>query len=853
MEGRTGKGRKEKRGRPSVVPGAGASRRTGASRREWIGGRLVSPFYITEETPYRPELILWLEMPDELILHSVLVDPKATPVSFGETLLQAATTPMVGRPRQPSTVRVADPDLAAEVRRVLPEVEVVVAPTPELDQVLALMGESLLESDSDGESSYFEDGRIPAEVIAELFRIADVLFAVAPWKQAADQQVLRVDIPAYEVEGACLSIIGALGESLGLILFPSRAAMGKFLDAAERPRGKSIDLGTSSLALNFEAGSDLPPTMLREAMKYGWPVAGPKAYPVVQHRDRDATLRPLTERDVRVMTACAASLAAFFARCGGLFEQGVPDEPVCVSWFNEDDLEVRFTYPYEAGALFKINAGPPTASATRPRPGQPAPPRPASASRVTAVPAPKFGRNQACPCGSGKKYKNCCLRAERRDFFAAQERAARAGAEDGAAAVHGLDRSLVDDMTAYARRRFGQEWLMRSAEAFRDPGLALPLLQHWSFYHVLVRGRTVAEWFLNDPEERHSEAERSWLEAQRAAWLSVWEVLDLEPGKTITLRDLLTSEERVVVEAGGSRTLEKRDTLLARVIDHEGVSVLAGVHVQPLPPRGSAEAVSRMRARLRRKGSVPTERLREENTGRDLIGFWEDGIENCLSRVSKRPEMRNTDGESLLFTTDHYVFGPIDIKEIRRRLMAIPGMQPPPSADDPELVYVFSREGNAAVRSMENTILGTATISANKLRLESNSLKRADSLRKLVEKALEPLVRHRGRDHADPVARLGKGSRGKGRPARAPSSQPEIPPDEMNRLVLEFKAKHYAGWADDPLPALEGKTPREAIKTKAGREQVDLLLREFENGEARMPAGQRYDFSGLRRELGLEG
>ena len=25
--------------------------------------------------------------------------------------------------------------------------------------------------------------------------------------------------------------------------------------------------------------------------------------------------------------------------------------------------------------------------------------------------APKVGRNDACPCGSGKKYKKCCLAA----------------------------------------------------------------------------------------------------------------------------------------------------------------------------------------------------------------------------------------------------------------------------------------------------------------------------------------------------------------------------------------------------------------------------------------------------------
>jgi SEC-C motif-containing protein len=25
--------------------------------------------------------------------------------------------------------------------------------------------------------------------------------------------------------------------------------------------------------------------------------------------------------------------------------------------------------------------------------------------------APKVGRNEPCPCGSGKKYKKCCLAA----------------------------------------------------------------------------------------------------------------------------------------------------------------------------------------------------------------------------------------------------------------------------------------------------------------------------------------------------------------------------------------------------------------------------------------------------------
>ena len=29
--------------------------------------------------------------------------------------------------------------------------------------------------------------------------------------------------------------------------------------------------------------------------------------------------------------------------------------------------------------------------------------------RATGVPSKKIGRNESCPCGSGKKYKHCCL------------------------------------------------------------------------------------------------------------------------------------------------------------------------------------------------------------------------------------------------------------------------------------------------------------------------------------------------------------------------------------------------------------------------------------------------------------
>jgi hypothetical protein len=73
---------------------------------------------------------------------------------------------------------------------------------------------------------------------------------------------------------------------------------------------------------------------------------------------------------------------------------------------------------------------------------------------------------------------------------------------------------------------------------------------------------------------------------------------------------------------------------------------------------------------------------------------------------------------------------------------------------------------------------------------------------------------------------------------------------EEERLVAELQARHYAGWIDQPLPALNRKTPRECVRTAAGRHAVDLLLKDMENREHRSP-GASFDFSTIRRELGI--
>jgi hypothetical protein len=796
---------------------------------------VVAPFYITEGTPYRPELILWLELPEGVVVYFDLSDGREAPASLSAALIKAVESPMIGPPRRPTTVRVADARLAAEVRQVLPDVRIIQAPTPELDRVTKLMSEATAEDEDRENPSYFENGRIGAEAIEALFCAAKPLYHVAPWRVSGDSQVLRVDIPAYGVEGACLSIVGALGQSIGLILFPSIEGFERFLEQAETPPppGAPIDLGTTTLSLNFETGSDLPPSMRREALEHGWPVADAKAYPMVQHRDPDGFPRPLSEQDVRIMAACAAPLAALFVKHGHLFKQS-SFEPVCESYFDDDDLEVRFTVPYEAGEMFKVNSPHRSPKVVAPS---------AAPSRQGTLKADKVGRNQPCPCGSGKKYKLCCLPREQ---AGARGQSADSGAGAEPATSHNLDRKVVARMDRYARGRFGPDWMLPAARAFRGRAMPEALMGPWAFHHHPFGGKPVAQWILEDDDVHLSEGERSWLIAQRSAWLSVWEVLDVEPGRSVTLGDLLTGETRLVRETEASRSLVKRDAILARVVEYQGTSVLCGVFSRSLAPGNAAVVIARVRAHLRRKSNIPVDRMRGEAIGRYLIARWEEALEEAELRASRPPILQNTDGDPLLLTVDHFVFDPADREEIQRRLAAAEEVEDPPEADDPEQIYVFTKQGNQMHRGWESTIIGRATMARSRLRVESNSIKRADAMRRLMESLLGPMIVHRGREHADPTVAMQEDSRA----AEAPS---EVPPsEEMDRILLEMKAKHYADWTDHPIPALAGKTPRAAVRTKAGRQMVDLLLKENENLEARAPAGQGFDFSRIRRELGLE-
>ena len=358
----------------------------------------------------------------------------------------------------------------------------------------------------------------------------------------------------------------------------------------------------------------------------------------------------------------------------------------------------------------------------------------------------KAGRNGPCPCGSGKKVKHCC-----------GERASRYSPSPGAP-LHLMDERVVDDMLAFANHRFGRGWLTEAREEYfleeMESGPEhLQLFVPWAVHHWGVQeGRPVREWFLEEQGGRLSEAERAWLLSQASSVVTLWEVLEVREGEGVTVNDRLGGETRFVHDVKGSRTMGVRNTVLGRVVDYEGVSVFCGVNPGLLPPREAAEAEREARAVLETPdGKVSREKLTGEAVVLELIHLWMEAVLDLKLQPVVMPRLTNTDGDPLLLTVDHFVFKPQEREQVLERLLEMKGAELAARGMPADIVFL---KKEAMDKSWKNTVVGTARAAQARLRLETNSVRRADELRMRVEAACAELLTYQAREHSDPETLL---------------------------------------------------------------------------------------------------
>lgn len=450
------------------------------------------------------------------------------------------------------------------------------------------------------------------------------------------------------------------------------------------------------------------------------------------------------------------------------------------------------------------------------------------------------GRNDPCPCGSGSKYKKCCLA---RDKSARQESAtADVVPFEGA----DLRKAALDALTAYSiQQGFGRQ-AGPVVEAF---GLDQPLPDgvseadvhfkfycHWHFDVVLANGRTIAEAFLESAGPSLPTRQRTLLERLSKARLRLYEVEEVRREEGLRLLDLRSGESVWVRERSATRQLERWDLLAVRIAEEEnGVLGLDG-GVYLFPPDAKANLLDRLRKeerKLRRRNETLDEDTLFRRFAPIVHSLW-------LARALPRPKPRvvTAEGDPLVF--GRCVFDALDEQALRAALDGHADL-----VADPDGGYRWvedSRDG--FTRS-----LGQITLENGRLTLDVTSRQRADRGRALLEKAAGAVIRHRATRY-ESVASAMKASAS----AQARQSEAPLPPAEAARIFAEFKHGHYRAWVDVPVPALGGRTPRHAARLKTVRPRLIDLLKDLENHEARIATSESpaYDFGWMWRELRLD-
>jgi len=311
------------------------------------------PAYVTGEgEPYRPEVLLWMSG-DGLVLGTTTAKPGEVVGVAAEHLRSTIERPMIGRPHAPARVRVASPDLAEVLRAAHPAFEIVCAPTPEIDAVFASMRERM-DADADTEQTYLSDD-IGANAVASFFRAAADLFRAKPWEIVpSDQDVFSVTIEKLDLRDAALSVIGQMGQSLGLILFSGIDDFEAYLDAAEAMERGEEPRMPPHFALNFDRGAELSTTLRKEIADHHWEVAASNAYPWLVAVDEDLVARPPTAEELSIAEAIALALPKVLLEkevLSAAWDGGVPLARALVVNTYAGQIEITLRAPYAEAPL----------------------------------------------------------------------------------------------------------------------------------------------------------------------------------------------------------------------------------------------------------------------------------------------------------------------------------------------------------------------------------------------------------------------------------------------------------------------------------------------------------------------
>lgn len=450
--------------------------------------------------------------------------------------------------------------------------------------------------------------------------------------------------------------------------------------------------------------------------------------------------------------------------------------------------------------------------------------------------SPRVPINDPCPCGSGSKYRNCCWKKEKREYAAGRSAVDRA--------IRGVVEMLESEWRTDLKETTGA--ILFDLISEYEPDLVYRTMERvLAFVSLCVTetcacdvqledGNTGIDLYLQKHRDSLHPMALEFLENWRETAVSLYEVQSVDYRKSLDLRDMLSRKKMKVFDSKLAEHAEKYMTFFARVVPAGGEHLL-GTSLLPVDPLQADWIVEDMRDR---KYTTPgctsiTWKKYLKKHWYLVPGEW---LEEQI-RMSMPPAMHNTDGDPISALRITYTLRPGSAFRVNALLAGIEGMERiSPNA------FKYVVEASEQNRTcMENVVMAILELSGDTLQVEVNSENRGDRMTDLLKERFGEFITGIDREPVpfDPEAT-----------GRHLQPDGDIPPEELERIRMEYLDSYYRKWVDEPVPALDGLTPRQASKKDRSRKRLINLLREMESRPD--PGGEPYDFGWIREELGLE-
>ncbi len=442
----------------------------------------------------------------------------------------------------------------------------------------------------------------------------------------------------------------------------------------------------------------------------------------------------------------------------------------------------------------------------------------------------RIGRNDPCPCGSGKKYKKCCFlkneAVELKNMEYSQFHNTRMSAkgklvETAECRMNISDSDILNflsDSPIFNNKNIKQIFLMDEHALFFEN-----ILNVCKIFAYLVNEKNNFLWehCLDNCRDLFDPYEIKYLESIKKYIAGFFQIKEIDSKNSITtFEDILTQKKYKIKDRGLSQKSSRHDILGGLLVPYNDIFVIEGPTPVFFSPRNKEYIRETVRLLYKMNGNR-TKKANNEELSKFLntstVSIYRATVDNVLHIQEKlsspAPELLTEDGRELIFLNTYYKISNRD--EIKKQILKIRGFK----------IKKEDREKDEITwTNYKGTAFGSVHITDKELLFEANAREHLEKWKQLTKGI--PLEFLKTEEMGQTLM---QGLLESIEDELLSEKPDDISSEEFKKSAIEKWSFFYDAWFQEEFPLLNDESPAEAAKTKAGRQRVMDLIDNFEN------------------------